>query len=792
MKNFAGAFTICFIIGIVSFSAGCSVQPGTTTTLDATPPVVTVVSPVNDQIVGRQYQITGTVSDATGVAGVYVRLDGGDWTAAAVNGGNWSATMTAEADGLHTNYVYAKDTLENQSGTIQVIVDRDSVPSVIIDSPDNGTYIICMSVSVSGTAEIETPYNVTNVFINVNGEGWSSISGTDSWSNALALDEYTNTVVVRAYADNGSFADSAVWTIYCEYPFGTAVFVAADGDDANGGLTPDTPVQTIFKGVNLADAYGIPNVLISGDYNLLPGGDNAGITITNKSYLTLTGGWNSAFTSIGAPSVLDGQNLCCPVIFMNEFNNSVFTNFIITGGYALNRFGGGLTIGNSADNKYYCTVSNNTALAGGGIFAYDCDRNIFGGLIAGNTSMASGGGLYIENSADILISAAIAGNSAHTNGGGICISDSENFTINCVVSNNTARNGGGIYSIYAHRNNISGTYSKNTAVLGGGGMFMDTCNSNVITAYILKNTTASDGGGIKIVASLYIIINSTIVSNSAYYGGGLMAQGLDYSQISGLFLGNSASSGGGTYIESSHNASNSGYYYNNIATNGGGLYMYASVSNTVSGGYYNNRGSYGGGIESVNSRFITLSSLVSNNRAVNSGGGYYNSTSRNINIGGTFSDNSANNGGGIYCYSPSNIIVSGTFIRNKANYYGGGFYMSNSKDAIIDGTLDANSSGYDGGGGYFGYSIDIEFSGNIINNISGGNGGGLAMSYSTNVAFEDSAVLQDNHCALSNTGYYGGGAYMNHIINATYTPTTITNPNYHGSGTGTIDNIRVE
>ncbi len=232
-------------------AAACSGEPETTT-LDTSAPVLSVSSPTNGQIVGEAYQLTGTASDDSGSVEVSVKLDGGDWTAATVTGNNWSANVTSGTDGKHTNFVYAKDAAGNVSETVTVVVDRQSVPSVAIDTPANGYFSVSMNAHIAGTASIDSPYAVTNVEYSTGGSVWLSASGTNDWSFDAVLDRYTNEIKVRVSADNGSVAESSVWTIYCEYPYGTVVFASESGSDAYDGLTPSEPKLTVAGAVAAA------------------------------------------------------------------------------------------------------------------------------------------------------------------------------------------------------------------------------------------------------------------------------------------------------------------------------------------------------------------------------------------------------------------------------------------------------------------------------------------------------------------------------------------------------------
>jgi hypothetical protein len=114
---------------------------------DTTPPSVSITSPVpsGSYNAATWGTVTGTASDATGVAKVEVRLDGGNYVTA--NGTtSWSWSFPRPSDGPHTILVRATDTatpVPNTSDPISVSVQVDTVaPAVptITATPDNPTF----------------------------------------------------------------------------------------------------------------------------------------------------------------------------------------------------------------------------------------------------------------------------------------------------------------------------------------------------------------------------------------------------------------------------------------------------------------------------------------------------------------------------------------------------------------------------------------------------------------------------------------------------------------------------
>jgi uncharacterized repeat protein (TIGR03803 family) len=87
---------------------------------DLTVPTIAIVSPASGQRVSNNvFTATGTARDNVAVAGIYYRLNGGDWTPAATlnNWTNWSAANLTLQVGTNSLSVYAADSSANFSTT---------------------------------------------------------------------------------------------------------------------------------------------------------------------------------------------------------------------------------------------------------------------------------------------------------------------------------------------------------------------------------------------------------------------------------------------------------------------------------------------------------------------------------------------------------------------------------------------------------------------------------------------------------------------------------------------------
>ncbi len=217
----------------------------------------------------------------------------------------------------------------------------------------------------------------------------------------------------------------------------------------------------------------------------------------------------------------------------SERSDFLVDGFTITNGYVDNASPGGEDGGgiychsNGVQDATIrnCTISDNTAEAGGGVYGeplmiIDC-------TISGNTADQYGGGLNVgDNYSPVrIIDCTISGNSAEL-GGGIYARESTVVT-NCRISENIATgllagDGGGVY------------------VYGYGPSILANC---VIDGNIAMN----DGGGIYCGLNAHVsLINNTISNNfAAFFGGALVTSTstVEAAMRNCIFWGNAAAIG---------------------------------------------------------------------------------------------------------------------------------------------------------------------------------------------------------------------------------------------------------
>ncbi len=213
-----------------------------------------------------------------------------------------------------------------------------------------------------------------------------------------------------------------------------AVYVSADGDDANSGESWASAKATILGALDV-QGLSYRSVLVSN-----------GVYALDEEVILFKG---DRIKSLNGPehTIVDGcgSNRC-----FNFYGTDIeVEGFTIRNGYADN--GGGVgclgyidALGNTfvfGDGTVSeCVFSDNVAQQGGGMFFGTANNCRFLGNMA-----ELGGGMY----GGVAKSSIFVGNSA-TEGGGICGSVADS----CTITGNTADFGGGIYLGYANNSSI--------------------------------------------------------------------------------------------------------------------------------------------------------------------------------------------------------------------------------------------------------------------------------------------------------------------------------------------------
>lgn len=173
-----------------------------------------------------------------------------------------------------------------------------------------------------------------------------------------------------------------------------------------------------------------------------------------------------------------------------------------------------------------CLLNDNYASSAGGALCadYSCNCTLTGCTISGNSSGGEGGGMYLKSSPSVIHNATITSNTAASSGGGIaCRHDALNISMSDIQDNSSNQSGGGVFFFggAGDKNIVDSTISGNFAAWHGGGLFVDSWNSEILRCTISSNTAELDGGGAYFSFACVRYKDSTISGNTALKGGGV-------------------------------------------------------------------------------------------------------------------------------------------------------------------------------------------------------------------------------------------------------------------------------
>ena len=428
------------------------------------------------------------------------------------------------------------------------------------------------------------------------------------------------------YVQPGASGDCTSWATACDLQ--TALTAATAGDViwmAAGTYTPGAPGDRaasfnlksdvkIYGGYSgtgtTRDWLAYPTIL-SGDLN----GDDAGdfANYGDNSYhvvkaISVTG--DTALDGIvirggnADGATTDGQG---GGIHTNSANLSL-SNMVISDNMAV--AGGGMFNQNSTLNINNVDFTNNDATGtlntdgGGGMFNDATTLSLDGVDFIGNSSYR-GGGLLLQNYSNmtvldgnftnntVLFSAGLYfdGKSA---GGGILITTESFMRIDgTAFTGNQASDGGGITSIYTNPVVNNAVFQNNHAVkadpwspiYGSGGGYFAQRGSPVLTnAHFISNTADAYGGG----ADNYLTgnaryFNVVFQGNTAQYGGGLNHASGNTTVANNTFVNNTASvKGGAVYnMDNGYVLITNNVIWGNSAPDGPSLFNDSSLPGTV-------------------------------------------------------------------------------------------------------------------------------------------------------------------------------------------------------------------
>ncbi len=274
--------------------------------------------------------------------------------------------------------------------------------------------------------------------------------------------------------------------------------------------------------------------------------------------------------------------------------------------------------------------------------------------MSNSTRASSGGSIYSTGKGCILDSLIVKNSSSYTGstsvsyyGGAIFISGSNNVVSNSSVSG------------YVSASSASNCYGGAIYVSGNSNVV----SNSAINGYASSNNASyCYGGAIYVAGDSNRVKNITVLGSYTYvpsyygsYGGGCLITGnyntISYSLLSGNNAnGGNARSGGGLYLSGNGNLVLNSTIINNSAqgSNGGGLTIEGSANNVVGTTVSNNTAGYGGGIYATDPNLRITGCTITNNVASVEGGGVYSARGIYNSIISYNRVTSSSNGGGVF------------------------------------------------------------------------------------------------------------------------------------------------
>lgn len=341
-------------------------------------------------------------------------------------------------------------------------------------------------------------------------------------------------------------------------PITQNVYVAADGDDSNDGLTPATAFQTVQHACRrIVGSTSDPVTINIGAGTFSPSETGEQFPLPLLDFVRITGAGRDA-------TILDAEATAMGIIGYHE-DGAGLSNLTVRGGAAYG--GGGLYLNRTSPIVTNCRFSENSGLAelsfsGSGVVCRasasvfeNCEiinnySEILSGfnsfesghvtlmdcLISGNVTGSFGGGINGVNGSIEIDHSVISGNQAYRHGGAY-FQTMEVMMDCCLVDGNQAESGGGIAYIMTHGHISNSVYSGNTSTDEGGAIYLEEAIQEFINCTISGNS-AVHGGAVSSWSSEPMFLNCILWGNAPdeiHDVGSIIS--ITYSDIAGGYTG---------------------------------------------------------------------------------------------------------------------------------------------------------------------------------------------------------------------------------------------------------------
>lgn len=217
--------------------------------------------------------------------------------------------------------------------------------------------------------------------------------------------------------------------------------------------------------------------------------------------------------------LLDGLDYARPVVYMEGPHTAatVIEYLSLTGGNTSEGeffAGGGFLLSSSSCLIRYCSITECTALFGGGIYAEGGSPILEWLEITGNSALVSGGGLSLYASDAVVRHSVLSGNSSGDDGGGIYSSMGDVHYENLLITGNESLDdGGGMMQLQGLCDLYFVTIDSNTCGDDGGGILASFVDSLAMHSCIVTRNMGSGGVARKSGAEPYFISHCCVWDN---------------------------------------------------------------------------------------------------------------------------------------------------------------------------------------------------------------------------------------------------------------------------------------
>jgi hypothetical protein len=169
---------------------------------DKYPPSVRLLSPTNNQVVGKDFALVIDIDEP--LCDVYSKIDDGDFYLGGNYSGQYSTTVPVTNYGIRTITVYAVDRANNKSQEVSVTIDRQAVPEIKVNTPNYGTILNSKSIIVEGFATVENHDLINQIQYSLNSATYITVPSSNNFMFVVNnLIEGKNHIVLNAISTNG-------------------------------------------------------------------------------------------------------------------------------------------------------------------------------------------------------------------------------------------------------------------------------------------------------------------------------------------------------------------------------------------------------------------------------------------------------------------------------------------------------------------------------------------------------------------------------------------------------------